>query len=267
VHPPGVLPEGVRQVLAALFGIWALVAAAILAGTMGLFLVVPFVPLPRGRREAWTMPGAALWAGVVLRWVLWTRVRIHGENPLPDGVGALVLCNHRSWLDPLLLIRYTHSNGLSKKSILYWPFIGIMGQWSGAVYFDRADRKDRQRARDEVLWLASRGHRIQVFPEGTRTREGRVGKRVYLNLAMDCHSRGIPVLCCAVWRTERVLPPGFFGAWWGQEVDLAYGKLLYPRDFPTSRTFAAACWKEVTDRLAELDQGDAGAPVAGRGVA
>jgi 1-acyl-sn-glycerol-3-phosphate acyltransferase len=189
----------------------------------------------------------------VIDHLLRVRVRITGTLPDPDEPrGMLVLSNHRSWLDPLLLIRFTRSNGLSKSEVRWIPFVGWMGRLTGAVFFDRRDPRDRQRARDEVLHLLGCGHRVQVFPEGTRAREERVGGRVYLNLVRDCWHQKIPVLCCSVWRTEAVLPPDFFGAWWGQAVELRVGKLLEPTDFPDARTFAAAAWAEVVAGIDEV---------------
>lgn len=244
LHRPEAARGNVRRIASAVYGVGVLVVAALAALGMGTFLVLPHALRPRGVREHYTMPGAVRWAGVVLR-LLAVRVSLRGDPPPDEPRGMLVLCNHRSWLDPILLMRYTRSNGLSKSMVAWMPFIGLMGWLTGAVYFDRRDRRARQRARDEVIHLLRTGNRVQVFPEGTRTREGRIGDRIYLNLAMDCHRQGLPVLCCAVWRTDRVLPPGFFGAWWGQEVDLWVGPVLHPRDYPDARSFSDACWRQV----------------------
>lgn len=242
-----------RRIASAVYGVSVLVAASLLALTMGLVLVLPHAWRPRGEREAYTMPGAVRWAGVVIDHLLRVTVRVSG-TPLAadDRRGMVVLCNHRSWLDPLLLMRYARSNGLSKAEVRWLPFIGWMGWLTGAVYFDRRDPHARQRVRSEVVQLVRAGHRIQVFPEGTRTREGRIGARVHLTLAMDCHRNGIPVVCCSVWRTDHVLPPGFFGAWWDREVDLRFGPVLDPRDYPDPHAFAEACWGEVVSGVNAL---------------
>ncbi|MCA9493777.1 MAG: 1-acyl-sn-glycerol-3-phosphate acyltransferase [Myxococcales bacterium] len=236
---------------------WALGAAMFLALAMGVFLVLPFVLVPRGRRERFTMPGAVRWSGIVLHQVLGLAEHVEGRLELDDDDGALVLCNHRSWLDPLLLMHHLRSNGLSKSEVRYIPFVGLMGWLCGTVYFDRRDKDQRARARKEVMALVRQGHRVQVFPEGTRTRAGRIGDRIYLNLAMDCFHAGVPVVCCSVWRTEDVLPVGVFRAWPARPVDLVIGPTLRPADFPDAHTFAAACWRHVVegvDRLADAEQ-------------
>lgn len=244
------------RILGFLYGVLALLGATALALVMGTVLVLPFAPLPRGRRERYTVPPASVWARWVVRYIVWARDEVVGAAP-PPGRGAIVLCNHRSWLDPVLLIAHTRSNGLSKSQIGWIPVLGQLGWLTGAVFFDRRDPRDRDRARREVLHLVRAGHRVQVFPEGTRTRTGELSERVYLTLAMDAFHEGLPVLCCAVWRTERAVPAVDAAAWPFQRVWLAIGPALEPRDHPDARTFAAACWDEVKAQLAGLQEREA----------
>lgn len=238
--------------LAAIFGGGVLLAAMGIASVMGAALVLPLVVLPRGRRERYAMTPAVWYAGIVLERLLLVRARVEGRLDLRPDEGAVILCNHRSWLDPLLLMRHSRSNGLSKGLIFWIPFIGQYAWLAGAVFFDRADRRDRDRARREVMALVRSGHRLQVFPEGTRTRDGELAERVYLNLPMDCFKAGHPVACCAVYGTERVLPPGRFEAWPCQEVRLVFGRTLRPEDHEDARAFANACWEEVKTLVARL---------------
>lgn len=244
----------VRRVLGFAFGLWAL-AASVLSGLLiGTLGVLPFVVLPRGRRERYAMHAAQLWASVVVWPVLLTRVRVSGRWALPRGQGAILFCNHRSWLDPVLLMAITRSNGLSKQEIASLPVIGLYGRLAGAIFFDRRKLEERQRARREVVKLARGGHRIQVFPEGTRSLELR--RKVYLTTAHDAFAHGLPVVPCAVWGTERTLPrePAAFPL---QRVRLDVGSPLWPADHPDAETFARACWDAVARRVEALREEDA----------
>lgn len=245
-----------RRTLGFAFGLWAL-AASILSGlVIGTSGVLPFVVLKRGSRERYTMFAGQLWASIVVWSILFARVRVSGRWTLPSRQGALIFCNHRSWLDPVLLMATTRSNGLSKREIASIPVLGLYGHLAGAVFFDRRSAEDRQRARREVMKLVAGGHRIQVFPEGTRSLELR--KKVYLTTAYDAYSHGVPVVPCAVWGTERTLPrrPE---AWPLQPVRLDIGEPLWPRDFPDAGTFARACWAEVVRRVEDLRREEQGA--------
>lgn len=245
------MPSLPVRLLGAWFGLFALAEATVFGLLLGTLTLPPFLLVPRGRRERWTMIPAVWWSRAVVRWLLWTYDEVDGE-PVPAGEGAVILCNHRSWLDPLLLMYHTRSNGLSKAEIRWLPVLGLYGWLAGAVYFDRRSKADRAAARQEVRKLVAGGHRLQVFPEGTRTRDGELADRVYLNVPMDCFRDGLPVTCCAVWGTERVLPATLFAAFPGQRVRLRIGRTLQPADFPDARTFAAACWGEVVSLVAGL---------------
>lgn len=238
-----------RSVFGFVFGLWALTASILSGLVVGTLGVLPFVVVPRGRRERYTMVAGQLWASVVVWAVLFTRVRVTGHWSLPRGQGAVIFCNHRSWLDPVLLMATTRSNGLSKKEIASIPVLGPYGRLAGAVFFDRRSVEDRQRARREVMKLVGGGHRIQVFPEGTRSLELR--RKVYLTTAYDAFAHGVPVVPCAVWGTERTLPrePAAFPF---RRVRLDIGEPLWPRDFDRAEAFAQACWADVVRRVERL---------------
>ena len=104
------------------------------------------------------------------------------------------------------------------------------------------------------MWLAERGHRLQVFPEGTRNRGPVTRERVYLRLAMDAYQRGVPVVPCCVVNTEAILPPDEKGAFPGQTVQLHILPTLWPRDYDSARGFAEAAWGAVVDRWAEATE-------------
>ncbi len=233
-----------------LFALWSLVACVALAMVVGCVGVLPFVIVPRGKRERFTIVAAQIWAWLCVRVVLLVRPRIEGKIDLPPGKGAILLCNHRSWLDPLLLIAYGRSNGLSKREIFYIPFVGLFGHLTGAVFFDRRNREQRAWARREVLKLVEGGHRIQVFPEGTRSKDGKLRRRVFLTLPRDAWHDRIPVVPCAVIGTEEVLPVGRFAAYPNREVRLLFGPTLWPEDYPDDGTFAVAGWQAVKALLA-----------------
>lgn len=241
------------RALGFVYGLWCLVAASLWAAVVGTLAILPFVVVPRGRRERYTMVTGVFWARTVLAAILFARPRVTGEVVLRDPTrGALVISNHRSWLDTVLLVAYTRSQGLGKSQIKYIPFIGLFGWLIGAVYFKRSDPDARKRARNEVLWMLQQGNRIHVYPEGTRSLTSEVAAKVHLTLVMDCWDAGLPVVPCAVWGTDRTLPADHTAVYVFQRSRLDIGSALYPEDFPDARAFADAVWKDVLDRIVRL---------------
>lgn len=228
---------------------WILAGAFVL-GTLG---VLPFVVVPRGRREKYAVVAARWFA----RWALLlmgARCEVTGPTG-GRGTGALLMSNHRSWVDVLMLIAYTDSIGLSKSSIFWIPFVGFYGWLAGAVFFDRSSAGDRNRARREVMEQVGAGARIHVFPEGTRTRDGALAEKVYLTLARDCFERGLPVIPCAVMGTEAVMPVSGMRISPFHRCRLDIGEPIAPAGFDDADSFSQHCWSEVARRVAALEQG------------
>lgn len=242
-----------RTMVYAAYGQLVLFASLALGFVIGTVGVLPLAPLGRGAREPYAMVAAQVWARAVVHGFLATRVVVTGDHELRGGEGAVIFCNHRSWLDPLLLMAEIRSNGLSKRQILFIPFVGLYGWLAGAVFFDRNSSESRARAREEVMHLVKSGSRIQVFPEATRSRDGRLRERVYTRLAMDAWHRGLPVVPCAIIGSEKVLPPTRLVAFPGQLVRLDIHKALRPEDYDSARRFGDVCWEKVKERLAHLE--------------
>ncbi|PBC71610.1 1-acyl-sn-glycerol-3-phosphate acyltransferase [Streptomyces sp. TLI_235] len=127
-----------------------------------------------------TCCGPALRERLVRRWArlligsLGVRLRV-GPAPRTDG-GVLLVANHVSWLDILLVAAVRPGRMLAKTEVRAWPLIGPLAARAGTLFLDR----DRLRALpgvvDEIAAALRRGERMAVFPEGS-TWCGRRGGR------------------------------------------------------------------------------------------
>lgn len=151
-------------------------------------------------------PGCAM-IGFVSR-VLW-GARIEGVEHLPRTGPFIVVANHCSNLDPLMMGWATgHQIGrvvhfMAKIEMRRWPVIGWLATQSG-VYFVRRGERDRAAQRFSLEALAA-GRPIAIFPEGTRSRDGhlRPGKP---GAALIAIRSGAPVVPAAVSGTHRIFP-------------------------------------------------------------
>ncbi|MEQ1528680.1 MAG: lysophospholipid acyltransferase family protein [Methylococcales bacterium] len=104
-----------------------------------------------------------------LRWfaaILHCRISLTGALPAP---GAMVVCNHISWLDIIVLGRYLPGYFVAKSDILSWPVIGFLARQAGTIFIRRGDKKHIHTTTEQMLWLLKQFSHIMVFPEGTTT--------------------------------------------------------------------------------------------------
>jgi len=123
------------------------------------------------------------------------RVHQHGLHNLEPGQNYLICLNHVSLLDTPVLVQSvpifarSFQDAVQFKIPLYGGFVRVMGQ----VPVSRNDKALNQRAHEQALAMLRAGDSFAVFPEGHRTRDGRLGRFFpgAFRLAIEA---GVPVL-------------------------------------------------------------------------
>lgn len=93
-------------------------------------------------------------------------VRVERRGPAPRP-GSLLVANHVSWLDILVLLATAPVRLVAKGEVGEWPGIGSLTKLSGAIFLNRAKPKQLPRTVDEVAASLRAGRSVAVFPEGT----------------------------------------------------------------------------------------------------
>ena len=240
-----------RMAFSALVAIWA-IAGTLIFGIclIPAFLVVACIPKPR--RYLFGAPLLQLWARFITRVLFLCRPLVEGREHLSKQEGVLLISNHRSWLDPILLMDLACGYGVSKKQIYYFPIVGQFAALSGIIFFDRRRPIERARVIPTAVERIQLGLNISLYPEGTRTRDGRLRKRVFLRLIEACYPAGISVLPIALLGTEDVLPVGKFQVGLLKRPRVTFLQPIAPDGYEDARTFAQACWKAVEEGVVAL---------------
>jgi 1-acyl-sn-glycerol-3-phosphate acyltransferase len=151
-------------------------------------------------------PGTAI-CGFLAR-LLW-GARVEGDEHIPREGAFILVSNHCSNLDPEILgwaIGYRTGrliHFMAKVEMRSWPIIGWLASQSG-VYFVRRGEGDR-RAQRFSLDALDAGRPIALFPEGTRSRDGRL-KSFKSGAAFLAMRSGAPVLPVGIAGTHRLFP-------------------------------------------------------------
>jgi 1-acyl-sn-glycerol-3-phosphate acyltransferase len=131
----------------------------------------------------------AEWAQALLS-LLNVQLRIEGE-PVKQGP-LLVVANHISWLDIVVLLAAQPVCFVSKSEVKHWPVIGWLATHAGTLYIERASRRDALRVVHRIAEGLQQGQIIAVFPEGTTT-DGATVLPFHANLLQSAISVQAPV--------------------------------------------------------------------------
>jgi 1-acyl-sn-glycerol-3-phosphate acyltransferase len=93
-------------------------------------------------------------------------MRITSEGTPPRG-GFLLVANHLSYVDVILLLATCNVVLLSKAEVKHWPVLGLLARTTGTLFVDRSRKSDLPRAIATVEGALARGFGVVVFPEAT----------------------------------------------------------------------------------------------------
>lgn len=124
------------------------------------------------------------------------RIKIVGVENIPKE-GAIIFCgNHRSYLDPVMIICYATRDMrfMAKEELKKNPIIAILAVLFDAIYLKR-DSKDITPVKEAMKTLKSGGC-IGIFPEGTRNgfekNDGKI-KGGTAHLALKTGAKVVPI--------------------------------------------------------------------------
>ncbi|MFF5703312.1 lysophospholipid acyltransferase family protein [Streptomyces sp. NPDC012794] len=142
------------------------------------------------------------------------RPRIEGLEHIPEEGPAIVAGNHLSFSDHFLMpaILTRRITFLAKAEYFTGP--GLKGRLTAAFFrsagqipVDRSGKDAGRAALREGLGVLSRGELLGIYPEGTRSHDGRLYKGK-VGVAAMALGAGVPVVPCAMVGTFEIQPPG-----------------------------------------------------------
>lgn len=102
-------------------------------------------------------------------------VELSSQGQLPAG-GCLVVANHVSWLDILILHTERPIWLVAKAEIARWPLVGQLARIAGTVFIERGAPHSRQKVQRRMTALLKCGDTVGVFPEAGIPGPPKVGR-------------------------------------------------------------------------------------------
>ena len=156
------------------------------------------------------------------------RVRVEGLENIPSGV-CVFASNHASNLDPVALVPNIPRRValLAKKEVFRIPILTKAIRLAKLVPVDRGDKDAAAESVDKAVQYLKEGLSFCVFPEGTRSRDGRLlpFKRGTFLMAIRAEAWVVPVSLAGTQRLMRkggwTIHPGEVVVRYGQAINAA----------------------------------------------
>lgn len=138
------------------------------------------------------------------------RIRVEGMENVPKKGAAIIAANHLSFLDSFFIPLV-----VKRRKMTYLAKADYFKNWKTAWFFrmvnqipvERDDKEKSQQALETGLRVLREGNLLGIYPEGTRSPDGRL-YRGRTGVARMAFAAGAPVVPCGVIGTEDVMPKG-----------------------------------------------------------
>ena len=144
-------------------------------------------------------------------WLTPVFVRITGRKFIDKTQSYVIISNHQSQYDIFMLYGWLGIDfkWVMKIELRKTPFIGVSCEKLGHIFIDRSDRNAAVKTINAAKEKITGGTSVLFFPEGTRSRSGRLYpfKKGAFKMALDL---GLPILPITIRGTRAILPPDTF---------------------------------------------------------
>lgn len=206
----------------------------------------PKLPEPKAHGpwfRALGLPLSRLLAAVIL--FVFGPLRTRGSYRVPKSGGLLILANHRSDVDPIVVQlacpRPVHF--MAKSELFEMPILGPLIRWYRAFPVRRGE-PDRA-ALKHAIQLLKMGEVVCVFPEGELSESGEM-LPLKPGVSLLARASGVPTLCLGLVGTAKILPygslvprPAFGG------VEAVWGEVFPPEAAETDASYMASIAMEL----------------------
>ncbi|MCC7466830.1 MAG: 1-acyl-sn-glycerol-3-phosphate acyltransferase [Saprospiraceae bacterium] len=93
-------------------------------------------------------------------------VKLTVSGTIPEGP-CLLVANHRSYLDPILILQDVDVFPVAKAELAKWPLIGKGAAMAGILYLKREETGSRVGTLKQMIDKIQSGFPVLIFPEGT----------------------------------------------------------------------------------------------------
>lgn len=171
--------------------------------------------------------------------ILGTKVTVYGKEFAQSG---LIVFNHRSYFDPVVILKNILAYPVGKKEVQSWPIIGNVAKSTGVIFVKRESRESRKDTLKKMRAVLEKGYSILIAPEGT-THIDPTTMAFKPGGFIIAAQLGVPILPIALdykdindaWIGNDTFVPHFFKCFgkWRTEIKVSYLDPIFSDDVDT----------------------------------
>jgi 1-acyl-sn-glycerol-3-phosphate acyltransferase len=161
------------------------------------------------RRNAASVQGLAAWWATSICRAGGVEVAVDGREELDPEKPYIFAANHQSQFDILVLQGFLGADfrWLAKKELFRVPIWGSAMRRAGYISIDRSHGRQAIKSLDEAAQKIAAGTSVIIFPEGTRSKDGKLYDFKAGAMVLAIKS-GVPIVPVAILGTYEILPKG-----------------------------------------------------------
>jgi 1-acyl-sn-glycerol-3-phosphate acyltransferase len=195
---------------------------------VGLAITFCFVPFVRPRTRLF-QTAAHYWSRFI-GFFSGIKVEASGLKNIPLNKPLILVANHQGAADIPVLLGYlpVRFRFAIKKELFSIPLFGWYLRQAGYFPIDRQVILSAYKTLDQIIGILKSGESVMIFPEGTRSRDGSLGKFKRGSL-MAALKSGAPVVPIAIDGSYNIMPRGTYLVN-PSRIKLSVGKPIYIKD-------------------------------------
>lgn len=179
------------------------------------------------------------------------RVNAVGREQLDPKQPYLYMSNHVSNLDPPIIVPLLErqTSIMAKRELFSIPILGTALRLGNVVPVNRGNRKAAIEGVRVAVDLLRSGKSMLLYPEGTRSRDGKLlpFKKGPFHIAVES---GVPIVPITMVGSHEAWPKGEFSVRSG-DITAVFHTPIYPKDFENRETLAIAVRDAINSALPE----------------